>query len=147
MRRAAILFLVLSAAGCYRYVPTEAPTVSSGKRVMIDLTSTGTANVRSALGDFVTSVEGRVSEANSAGMSISLIGVRRRGDSAPSTWSGETLRLASTDIYQVREHELSRSRTTLASVALGATSVAVIVAIARATGLAGGSSGRPINNP
>jgi hypothetical protein len=136
-----ILLCSLALVGCYRNVPVEGISVANGTRVIVDLTSTGSATLRPSIGDFVTRVEGDVTESNSNGMTLSLFAVRRRGDVAPSSWTGEQIRLSRDDIAQVQRAELSRARTTVASIALGAVGVGLVYVIARATGLVSGSGG------
>jgi hypothetical protein len=137
---------LLGAAGCYRYVASEPGALSPGAEVSIDLSSAGTASVRPALGDFVTRIEGNVASSDASGVTLSLTSVLRRGDVSPSTWNGETIRLAAADVSSVRTREFSRSRTTAAAVALGAASVGLVIAIAKATGLleVSGGAGKPI---
>lgn len=144
-----IVAALAGTTGCYRYVETAPGAVTAGTEVAIDLSSTGTASVKPALGDFVTTVEGNVTEANGAGITLSLVSVKRRGDVSPSTWSGESLHLTSADIAGVKARQFSRGRTTAAWVALGAGTVGLVAAIAKATGLIGGSggTGKPIPPP
>jgi hypothetical protein len=136
---------LLGATGCYRYVASEPGALSPGAEVSIDLSSAGAASVRPSLGDFVTRVEGSVSESDASGFTISLASVQRRGEVTPSTWNGESLRLSLADISGVRTRQFSRGRTTAAAVALGAASVGLVIAIAKAAGLleGSGSPGRP----
>lgn len=135
-------------AGCYQYVPATAHTLPPATPVFVELSPRGTVNVASKIGDNVMGVEGSVTEANASSLTLALNAVRRRGENVVSNWSGESLTLGLEDISQVKRRELSRRRTAVASVALGAASVGLVVAIARATGAASGSvGGRPVPNP
>jgi hypothetical protein len=144
-----IVAALAGTTGCYRYVVTEPGSITTGTEVAVDLSSAGTASVKSALGDFVTQVEGSVTESNGSGITLSLAAVKRRGDVTPSTWSGETLHLTTADIAGVKTRQFARGRTTAAAVALGAATVGLVAAIAKATGLIGGSGGggKPVPPP
>ena len=145
----AILLVVSAVSGCYRYVPTTRTSLAPGASVSVALTLQGSINAAPRIGSDVASLEGTVSDTDSSGgMTLSLLSVRRRGENLPSTWSGESIRLSSEDIAEIRGKQLSRGRTVAAWTALGAASVGFIVAIARATDLVGGGGGgRPIPTP
>jgi hypothetical protein len=144
-----VVAALASSTGCYRYVETAPSAIATGSEVAVDLSSAGTVNVKPTLGDFVTQVEGSVTEANGAGITLSLMSVKRRGDVAPSTWHGESLILTTADIAGVKTREFSRGRTTTAWVALGAAGVGLVAIIAKATGLidASGSGGKQVPPP
>ena len=142
------LTALLVLAGCYRYVPTSHAELPPSTPVTIELTTRGGLNVAPKLGDNVVGLEGNVAEASTSSLTLSLAGVRRRGDTAVSTWSGEAITLASEDIGQIKRRELSRSRTAVASAAVGAASVSLVIAIAKAAGKAEGSTGgKPSPSP
>ena len=145
----AILLLVSVVSGCYRYVPTTRTSLAPGASVSVALTLQGSINVAPRIGNNVVSLEGTVSDTDSSGgITLSLLSVTRRGENLASTWSGESLRLSSEDIAEISGKQLSHGRTVAAWTALGAASVALIVAIAKATDLVGGSNGgRPIPTP
>ena len=135
-------------AGCYQYVPSARSDLPPATPISVELSPRGTLNVANKIGDNVVTVEGNVTEASNSSLTLALLAVRRRGETAPSTWSGESITLAPDDIYQVKRRQLSRSRTTLASVALGAASVGIVIGIAKATGSASGTvGGKPSPNP
>lgn len=144
-----VLLLVSAASGCYRYVPATRSSLAPGASVSVTLTLQGSVNAAPRIGKDVASVEGTLSDADSAGgITLSLLAVRRRGENLASTWNGESIRLSSEDIAEIRRKQLSRGRTAAAWTALGAVSVGVVVGIAKATGLVGGSGGgRPIPAP
>lgn len=151
MRASFVLAAVLfGSTGCYNYISATNPAdLTHGAEVSIDLTSTGAANVRPSIGDFVTTVEGRVSEAGPEGITLELMSVKRRGDVSPSTWHGESLQLGISDIGEIQRRELSRGKTAVAITALAAASVGLVIAIAKATGLleVSGGAGKPIPPP
>jgi hypothetical protein len=142
-------FALVGSSACYRYVPVEPSSLASGTEVTVDLSSAGSATVRPSVGDFATRLEGRVSESSTSGITLLLSTVQRRGEVQPSTWNGESIRLSTADIAGMRTRELSRGRTTVAAVALGAATVGLVVAIARAVGLleVSGGGGKPIPPP
>jgi hypothetical protein len=145
----AILLVVSAVSGCYRYVPTTRTSLAPGASVSVALTLQGSINAAPRIGNDVASLEGTVSDTDSSGgMTLSLLSVRRRGENLPSTWNGESIRLSSEDIAEIRGRKLSHGRTVAAWTALGVASVGIIVGIAKATDLVGGSSGgRPIPTP
>jgi hypothetical protein len=150
VKAAWVLLIALSGtSGCYKYVAAEPSSLSNGREVAIDLSSAGTVNVRPAIGDFVSRVEGTVTQSSSSGITLALHAVRRRGEVASSTWKGESLELASGDIASVRTKEFSKSRTTASAVALGGLGVGLVIALAKAVGLLenSGGSGKPIPPP
>jgi hypothetical protein len=135
-------------AGCYQYVPANHAGLQPATPVSVELSSRGTSNVASKIGDNVIAVEGNVTETTPTSLTLALLAVRRRGESAMSTWSGESITLASDEIDQVKRRQLSRGRTALASAALAAASVGVVIGIAKATGTAEGNvGGKPSPNP
>ena len=150
MRSPWLLAVALAGStGCYRYVVVEPGAITPGSEVAIELTSAGTASVRPAIGDFATKLEGRITESGADGLTLQLSSVQRRGDVSPSIWTGETIRLGTTDIDQINLRQFARGRTTVAAVALGAASVGLVIAIAKAVGLleVSGSGGKPIPPP
>ena len=135
-------------AGCYQYVPANQAALSAATPVSVELSARGTTNVTSKIGSNVTTVQGNVTESSPSSLTIALLAVKRRGESAMSTWSGEFITLASDDIDEVKTKQLSRRRTAVASAALAAASVGIVIGIAKATGQASGSAGgTPPPNP
>lgn len=148
MKPASFLFCSIALAGCYRHVPVATSELGNGMRVVVDLTLSGSDRLRPTIGNLVTTLEGDVEESKADTLTLSLTSVYRRGEVAPSSWTGETIRLAPNDVQRVKRSELSRGRTTVAAVSLGATAVGIIYAIARATGVFSTNGGRgPIPTP
>lgn len=127
--------------GCYRYVPASHAELASATPVTVELTTRGGLNVAGKIGENVVALEGTVTEATNSSLTLALVAVRRRGENAMATWSGESITLAPDDIDRIQRRELSRRRTAVASAALGAASVGLVIAIAKATGTADGSTG------
>ena len=135
-------------AGCYRYVPAKHTELSPATAVSVALSTRGTLNVVNRLGENVSVLEGNVTEASASSLTLALLAVRRRGEVAPSTWSGESITLSPDEIEQVRRRQLSPGRTAIASAVVGAASVGIVVGIAKATGEASGTiGGKPSPNP
>jgi hypothetical protein len=142
----AVLPLVL--AGCYKYVSADHAGLAPATPVSVELSARGMTNLAPKIGENVVVVEGDVTDATASSLTLALRGVRRRGDSSVATWNGESITLASDEIGQVKRRELSRSRTVVASAALAAASVGIVVGIAKATGQASGTvGGKPSPNP
>jgi hypothetical protein len=148
-RIAPVVVLGLSVVtGCYRYVATPLTSLSPGAHVAVEVTTRGAVSLEPRLGRNVSQVEGTVTSSDATGVTLALLSVRRRGEVQPSTWEGESLHLTGDDIEQLRSRQLSRGRTIVASTALGAAAVSIIVAIARSTGQASTGTGpRPTPNP
>jgi len=142
----AVLPLVL--AGCYKYVPADHAELAPATPVSVELSERGTVNLAPKIGQSVVVVEGNITDASASSLTLALESVRRRGESAVAKWNGESITLSSDEIAQVKRRELSRSRTVVASAALAAASVGIIVGIAKATGQTSGSTGgKPSPNP
>jgi len=142
----AVLPLVL--AGCYKYVPADHAELAPATPVSVELSERGTVNLAPKIGQSVVVVEGNITDASASSLTLALESVRRRGESAVANWNGESITLSSDEIAQVKRRELSRSRTVVASAALAAASVGIIVGIAKATGQTSGSTGgKPSPNP
>ena len=143
-----VVALPLLLTGCYEYVPSDHSVLAVATPVSVELSSRGTTNVASRIGNNVVTVEGSVTESTPGSLTIALAAVKRRGETAMSTWSGESITLASDDIDEVKTRRLSRRRTAVASAALAAASVGIVVGIAKATGAADGTvGGKPSPNP
>jgi hypothetical protein len=142
MRPVGIVAAALILTGCYVYHPITTNAASTGKYVRAELTDAGTASMTPAIGSNAVWIEGEVQEANANGLTIALRAINRR-DFGESTWNGETVSLNAGDIRTLRERSLSRGRTATAASLISAGGIGVIYAIAHATGLVSGSSGRP----
>jgi hypothetical protein len=147
VKLALVVLCSMTVAGCYRYVAKDVTSLAPNTEVSVDLSASGMNNVKPAIGDGVTGVNGRVTEVNGTRFTLALTTVRRRFDGA-SNWNGETLQLATTDFDRIREKQLARGRTTAAAVGLGAVGVGLLFVIAKATGLVYSSGGgKPIPPP
>ena len=130
-----VVCLVVALAGCYRNVPTEPVAVSTGTEVVVELTSSGTTRLTPTIGSFVTKVQGMVTAADGGHLTVGLSAVTRRGELHPTQYHGETISLDTGDIEQIFTRTVARGRTTTAFIALGAVSVGLIYALAKAVGI------------
>ncbi|HVT41141.1 MAG TPA: hypothetical protein VHE78_19045 [Gemmatimonadaceae bacterium] len=146
MRFVIVVAAAVILTGCYVYHPITTSAASTGKYVRAELTDAGSASVAPAIGTNAVWIEGEVQEARDARLTVTLRVVNRR-DLGESTWNGETVSLSAGDIRTVRERVLSRGRTATTVSLLSAGGIGVIYAIAHATGLVSGSSGRPPTPP
>ncbi len=137
--------LSVAAAGCYRNIPTQYQSVATGNDVVVTLTSQGTSRLAPSIGDFATKIEGGVMSADGGTMTLALHSVTRRGELNPTKFQGETVSLSQGDVSELFTKQISRGRTTTAFVVLGAASVAVVIALAKAVGILESSgTGQPI---
>ena len=141
MRSVSVVAAAVILTGCYVYHPITTNAASTGKYVRAELTDVGSTSVAPAIGTNAIWVEGEVQEASDARLTITLRAVSRR-DMGESTWNGETVSLNAGDIRTLQERVLSRGRTATTVSLLSAGGIGVIYAIAHATGLVSGSSGR-----
>lgn len=130
-------------AGCYQYLPANRAELSTATAVSVNLSSRGTTNVAGKIGNNVVTVEGNVTDASPSSLTIALRSVRRRGETVPSTWNGESISLGPDDIDEVKTRQLSRRRTAVASALAAAASVGIVIGIAKSTGGSSGSGGGP----
>ena len=135
-------------AGCYQYTAATPDGLAPATPVSVELSARGSENVTTKIGSNVVALQGNVTEASPSSLTIAILAVKRRGETAMSTWGGESITLAPGDIAEVKTRQLSRRRTAVASAALAAASVGIIVGIAKATGQASGSAGgKPVPTP
>lgn len=140
MRFFSMIALAVVSSGCYQYVPLTPQAAAVGSQVRIELSDRGVVSVEPALGQSVTAVEGTVRGAAADSLMISLANVQRRG-SGTQTWAGETIVLKPEEIRTVSERRLSQTRTTVVATSAITLAAAGIIAIAKASGDAGGESG------
>jgi hypothetical protein len=143
MRRAGILGLALISSGCFDYQEVNtAARPASGTMVRVELSDAGTSNAAKAIGPYVMFVEGPLQSADERAITLSVTNLRRRGE-GDTRWTGEALTLPREDIRQLAERHTARGRTAVAIAAFATAGVALLIAIANATGLVNGSTGRP----
>jgi len=131
--------LAVVSSACFQYVPLTPQAAVVGSQVRIELSDRGVVSVEPALGQSVMVVEGTVRGAAADSLTISLASVERRG-SGTQTWAGETIVLKPEEIRAVSERRLSQKRTTVVATSAITLAAAGIIAIAKASGDAGGES-------
>ena len=146
MRCIRTLVVAVLLSGCYAYQPMTAGAPSTGKYVRAELTDAGAAAVAPAIGSNVLWVEGEIQSTDDGRITVALRTVNRR-TFGESTWNGETVSLAAGDVRTLQERVLSRGRTTAFVSVVSAGAIGVIYAIATASGLVSGSSGRTTPPP
>lgn len=143
-RRTGLVTLAVLSSGCYTYRPLslDAPP-ATGSAVRVELTDRGTSDVTPAIGPGVLVLEGALlASGEREGIRIAVASLQRRGEGA-TQWTGQELALTRDDIRVASERQLSRGRSIAAATGFTAAGVALLVAIARATGLVSGSPGGP----
>jgi len=114
--RGALLLTTLLAA-CHRYEPVTAATVASGSNVAVSLTDYGTANLGRLLGMGVGTVEGNLVSVSDSAYTLTVQVVRQR-NGVETFWRGERVAIPRTDVAEIRQRRLSRSKSALATVAV-----------------------------
>ena len=143
MRRVGVLGLTLLSTGCFDYREVAlSPSLATGGIVRVELTDNGTTDLTKALGPYVTVLEGPVRSTDQDGLTLGVTTLRRRGE-GQIDWTGDTVHVAKTDIRYLTQRSQSRSKTAVAVAAVSAIGVALIITIAKATGLVSGSSNKP----
>ena len=118
---------LLAVQGCYTYVPVESTTPPLGRTVAFEISDQGRVSLADRMGPGITAVEGRLLGIEGDQLVISVFGVETIREGR-SSWSGETVRLDRAFVSRVRERQLSKTRTWLASAAVTAAVVALVVA-------------------
>lgn len=138
MRNTSLLFLcVLSATGCYTYVPLETdPPV--GERLEFQITDRGRVGLAESFGSGLARVEGRLTRVDAQNYALDVFRVTQL-DGVRSTWSGESVRLDKGFVGQVQRRQLSRTRT----LALAGGIAAGVAALVASRDLIGVFSGDP----
>src|SRR5688500_5010155 len=117
MRIAIGVVLVAFLAACHRYEPVTAATVANGSSVAVALTDCGTANLGRLLGMGVGTVEGNLVSVSDSAYTLTVQVVRQR-NGVETFWRGEQVAIPRTDVAEIRQRRLSRSKSALATVAV-----------------------------
>jgi hypothetical protein len=128
---------------CHRYEPVTAATVARGSNVAVSLTDYGTANLGRLLGMGVGTVEGNLVSVSDSAYTLTVQVVRQR-NGVETFWRGEQVAIPRTDVAEIRQRRLSRSKSALATVAVLAAAFGAVEAfIGTGSGspLPGGSGG------
>ncbi|HEX6134969.1 MAG TPA: hypothetical protein VFZ24_13465 [Longimicrobiales bacterium] len=140
----ATLLLVMQLTGCFTYVPMSSTAVPEGSRVSVAVTDRGRVALAEPVGPGVRRIEGDMMGTTDSSVVLSVSSVEYMDLNVPARWAGERLEISRDHIGELRERQLSRSRTWLA-IGLGALA-AVGVAFLAIEGFGGdGISDRPGN--
>src|SRR5688500_14575304 len=125
MRRAAVLFLLVWASGCYAYHPVVT-TPAPGTRMAFDLNDQGRVGMRSVIGPEISRVEGALVRNSDTAYVIEVWETRGMYGMA-SRWGGEPVSLRREYVDGVTVRRLSRPRTVVAVLGAAAAAVAFIL--------------------
>lgn len=143
MRISSGIVLAAVVVGCHRYEPVTAATVANGSSVAVSLTDFGTANLGRLLGMGVGTVEGSLVSVSDSAYTLAVRVVRQR-NGIETFWQGEQVAIPRTDVAEIRQRRLSRSKSALATVALLAAAygaVEAFIGTGSGSGPPGGSGG------
>ena len=140
MRVAALFLALFGSIGCYAYTPLETPAPAPGARLKVELTDQGTADLAPLVGPGAVSLAGRLEERGpeSLTLAVSAVEFRRREE---EFWDGEPVTIPQPAIARVFERRVSRTRSTLASIAVVAGAVILVDLFSGGETLFGGKSG------
>jgi len=124
--RIVLLLCVLVGAGCYRYVPLEAPSPSVP--LSATLTDRGSVELSEAVGATAVRIDGRLINLTETAVSLAVAKVSFR-NGLVNTWQGEPVTVPRTYIATLKERRLSRGRTVAFSTLLAGGVVALIMGI------------------
>lgn len=138
---ACLLLAVFVLNGCYSTtLLTGAPVPET--QVVLNLTDAGRVAYGEQIGRGVGEVEGIVESASDSALVVRITAVRNASGRL-ETWNGERFVFARSNITNVRERTLSRTRTAL----LGAAIAAGVTALFLTAKLLGGGSDTPREEP
>lgn len=109
--------LLMSTTGCYTYRPVTAPGPEAGARITAVVSGAGATALSPLLGPDVSEVNGRVVEAGTDTLRVSVMSVTsQRG--IPASWRGELVPLPRANLNSVGERHLATGGTVLFGVGL-----------------------------
>jgi hypothetical protein len=150
MRRAvgagtALLTVLTTTAGCYRYAPVNGVGPDRGTEVRVRLTDGGAVALAPLIGNRVESVDGRVSAVGDTSLVLAVrMTTDRTGIELP--WQGEPVTIPRSAVAGVETRTFDRNRTLL--VTGGALAAVVLIGVGFSlAGFGGGSEGGPSGTP
>lgn len=135
MRRRCFALAVILVCGCYEFLPAPRPDTLVGRRVQVTVTDEGSAVLASQIGPSGEAVGGTLMADADDAYVISTTTVRYRSG-WETGWRGEEVRVPRRVVVKLEERQLSKTRTTLASVV----AAAALVMAKNAFGGLGGSN-------
>jgi hypothetical protein len=110
----ALVLLVPQLTGCFQYVQVAGPAVPVGAEVTLGVTDRGRIALTEPVGPGVRRLSGRVLESTDTTLVLGVKTVEFLDLGVPVQWAGQPVRIAREHVTEVRERQLSRSRTYLA---------------------------------
>ena len=141
---AAIVLLLPSVAGCYRYVPVTATGPVAGTEIAVGINDQGRVALAGQVGPGAHRLRGRLTQATDSLFVISLTSVEYLGAPVAARWAGEALSVSRQYVSDIGERRLSRTRSWLTAGVVVALAVAVSTIAIVGFGNDGGSD-RPPN--
>lgn len=125
----ALLLLVLQLGGCFRYVPVA--TAQPGSLVTVSINDRGRVALAESIGPGVRELTGQLRENDDDRVVLALRTVTFMDVNVPVVMERERVEIPREYMFQLRERQLSRSRSILAGVLVAAGIVAAsFIAIA-----------------
>jgi hypothetical protein len=109
-----LALLVPHLTGCYQHVPASPATLTGGTEVSLGITDEGRVALADQVGPGIRRLEGRVLEITDTSLVLALTRVNLIDLDIAMQRDGERVEVARSQISDLRERQLSRSRTWLA---------------------------------
>lgn len=109
---------LVSVGGCYSYTPVALDAAPSEQPVRVYFTPSGAERLAPLLGDGPTAVDGLLESRGDSSIVMSVTAVQRT-DRDAQPWTGERVTLPSVAVDRIVIRRLDRTRTTIASIAVG----------------------------
>jgi hypothetical protein len=127
----AILLLLPSVTGCYRYVPVSEPATVAGTEVSLGITDRGRVALAGQVGPGARRLRGRLTQATDSLIVISLTSVEYLGAGSAARWAGEAVTVSRDFVSDIAQRRLSRSRSWLTAgvfvlLAAGVSTIAIV---------------------
>jgi hypothetical protein len=106
-----LLVLMPQLTGCYQYVPTGSQPLPRGAEVSVSLSDAGRVAMTEALGPGVRRLGGTLLEHGDTAYLVSVRTVEYLDLAITAQWAGEQVEIPRRHVTEVRERQLSRTRT------------------------------------
>jgi hypothetical protein len=103
---------LLAFVACQRYVPIELAPKAVGKDVRLSLNESAAATSFARIGSRIQQAEGRLLAANDSTLAIGVSAVTRT-NGIEDSWNGDTVVFHRSQVLDVEQRKISRSRTFL----------------------------------
>lgn len=135
MRNRWLMISAVLLCGCYDYLPAPRTVPLAGRRIQVTLTDEGSAALAPQVGPSAEALGGTLLSDSEGSYVISVRTVRNRAG-WETGWKGEEVRVPQRVVMRLEQRRLSKTRTTIGSIAL----VAALVAAQKAFGGPGGAN-------